>query len=363
MEIDILKKGKQGEAIVAQAIGKIDFGKGLVINNAIFKFPSILSKDGYMTTQIDHLVLTENIIMCIETKYYEHLMEHDFAAMEWKTDYNEEVENPIWQNRKHKEILSNVFRIKLEDIITIEVVLGSDISGYMATNEHPNDYICDEKSVTYLIGLLLVSEHKNDFVFENLKSAIKEKCLTYGVEEHELDEIEAEHVQRLKFANRINVWLRRRNKRMFHFCDIAYCQECGRLLAFRSFNSLKPGKQKESIDFLVGCTGYNTSSEAGCRSKAIYDFEQIDRMNFLVLEEEKQNMTMVELMEVKESLEKSADRSKKQVQLLQCEISELKTEMGKLKNKINVLENEKKALTEEKNKFKKVFGVVYYKRQ
>lgn len=363
MEIDLVEKGKQGETIVAQEISKIDFGKGIVINNAIFRFPSILSKDGYLTTQIDHLVLTENIILCIETKYYEHLVEYDFAAMEWKTDYGEDVENPIWQNRKHKEIFSNIFDIKLEDIITIEVVLGSDIRGYMPTNEYSNDYICDEKSLSYLIGLLLVSEHKHDFIFENVKKAVKKKCLTYGVEEHKLATIEAEHVQRLKFANRVNAWLKRRNKTMFHFCDIAYCQECGKLLAIRRYNSVKQGNHKKSIDFLVGCTGYNTASENGCRSKPIYDFELIDRINFLVLEEEKQNMTMVELLEEKETLVKLVDKSERQVQLLQGEISEMKTEMKKLKNRISILENEKNTLTEEQNKYKKMFGVLYYKKK
>ena len=363
IDIDNQEKGKVGEEIVKEELNNLREGNVLVLHNLIYKFPSILYIDGALTTQIDHLIITEKNVFCIETKYYEHLVKHDFSKMKWKTDYEKDLENPIWQNRKHKEILSSIFNILLEDIITIEVVIGSDITGYAATEEHPNDYICDEKSVCDLLRLLMVTDYSASYDFVTLKQKIIEDCLTYGLEGDELKKIEDEHVERLNFANAINTWMRRRERPVYHFGDVSFCEKCGRLLSFRKFNSLKEGNQNKSKDFLVGCTGYNTYSRNGCKSKPIYEFEKLKIMRFNVPNEEKQNMTMFEIAREKEVLEEKLLKCQKYILNLQNQVDEINSEVERIKKANNILELERKQLSKENEKYKKLVANIYYKKE
>ena len=365
-----IQKGIKGEKIVSQMIKEMDLKGGVLLDNAIFKFPSILYSDGYLTVQIDHLIITKQMIFCIETKYYEHLIEHNFAKPQWVTDYNEEIENPIYQNRKHKEILSNILETNLNEIITIEAIIGSDIKGYSGTGQRPNDYICDENTFKRLLFLLLETEYDNEYDFNTTKKLVLKKCLTYGKTKEEVDEIEKEHLKRLKFARSINVWMRRRNRRMYHYGDVAYCEVCGKYLAFRKFPSIKKGNQRNSKDYLVGCTGYNTYSSRGCVSKPIYNFEEMNIVEFAVPEGEEQNMTFVEIMEeLKEikdqnnNLRDLLKENQEKNRYLQRKVNNLQEENRNLSDSVITLERANRNLESENHKFSKIIGKFYFRKE
>ncbi|OYP59669.1 hypothetical protein CG709_00355, partial [Lachnotalea glycerini] len=101
-----IEKGIVGEQevinIIKKAI-KLNQIQARIYNNVILEFPSMYGDNGYLTTELDHIIVTDYFVYIIETKN-EHYMKCSYKDEQWKLMSNEEVSNPLIQNRLHKNI-------------------------------------------------------------------------------------------------------------------------------------------------------------------------------------------------------------------------------------------------------------------
>ena len=105
--------GNKGELRVAQFLGTLK--NGLVINNIILK-----QNDRY--TQIDHIFITDEKIIVIETKNHSGTIKVSNATYWWTLYPNGKwfkLYNPVRQNTVHMEVLSNMLRTRQLDQIVV----------------------------------------------------------------------------------------------------------------------------------------------------------------------------------------------------------------------------------------------------
>lgn len=112
-------RGRFGEMIVASIFDPRFFGEEehYIVNNIILE-----TEDG-KTHQIDHVVIYKTGIFCIETKNIEGFIVGSLSSRTWKIYSGKEpyeIFNPILQNKKHVEVLSEFLKQK-HDINSIVV--------------------------------------------------------------------------------------------------------------------------------------------------------------------------------------------------------------------------------------------------
>lgn len=117
-------RGTFGEMIVASIFDSRFFGEEehYIVNDVIFE-----TSDGN-THQVDHIVIYKTGIFCIETKNIHGLVLGHPNVKNWKI-YNGkdsyEIYNPILQNKKHVEVLSE-FLSRKHDIYSIIVFIQNN---------------------------------------------------------------------------------------------------------------------------------------------------------------------------------------------------------------------------------------------
>jgi len=177
-------KGKSGEAKVAKLLDLL-FQENLIykyINNYIFK-----SKNN-SSYQIDHIVIKESGIFCIETKNYGGWLFGSEIDNNWtqifKSGKKFQVGNPLKQNKSHIRHLSSILKnkYKINSVIVLvknnadkiecsNVVNLSDLNDYLLEYDDGTKYSQEEMSKIYYRLLAYRSAISNKEHVENIKKA------------------------------------------------------------------------------------------------------------------------------------------------------------------------------------------------
>jgi len=101
-------KGQRGERFIAGKLSQLDANYYKVLNDLL-----IPSRGNSATTQIDHIVVSNYGIFCIETKDYDGWIFGD-AKQEYWTQviyrHKERIRNPMWQNYGHVKAIQDLIQ-------------------------------------------------------------------------------------------------------------------------------------------------------------------------------------------------------------------------------------------------------------
>ena len=176
------EKGKEGEQIVQQALEEaLDILriKYRIYNNVYLQFPSSYGNKYGFTTEVDHVVVTDQFIFVVETKnqsYYNDFFKESRNNEYWhlNDDKHTTVINPMIQNYYHKMVLSEQLGIDREAIL--QIVCLKDIPP--DKRSHPyEDYRCinsryllfeDENFVDILCKLFISRNQNHGYDFEDI---------------------------------------------------------------------------------------------------------------------------------------------------------------------------------------------------
>lgn len=179
-------RGKFGEMIVASIFDPRFFGEDerYLVNDVIFETP-----DG-KTHQIDHILIYKKGIFCIETKNIYGVIVGHKDSFDWRVyenGANYEIMNPILQNRKHVEVLSDFLKNKYvinsivvfirgnkpKEVSSSEVLNLQDLKDYIRSFPCERELTSEEMKEVF--GCL--SDYKNDGVITPLEHALNVKAI------------------------------------------------------------------------------------------------------------------------------------------------------------------------------------------
>lgn len=258
------KKGIEGEHKVFNTISNIlcDLRSAYGLKpwwferNVYVEYPSILGdkKTAKMTTEIDIMIgIQKRIILCeIKNESFdfprnlfgEVVLREE--AKSWSLTDGEEVSNPIQQNRYHKMVLCDRAGVAMEDIITVEILLGQE--RIPIRTKYPNDFVLGEDNYEFILGLLLANSGGNLDV-----TSVRQKLEEVVIQ----DNLSFKHKRLVEDAKYL--WDNLGKKANLKLLDRAVCPECGGWLVVRRCHS---GKTK----FIIGCTNHFD----GCEFKGYY---------------------------------------------------------------------------------------------
>lgn len=111
--------GLRGEHTVSRELHRL--GEKYIILN------DLMLKTSHGTCQIDHVVLSPFGIFVIETKNISGKITGNDEWKEWYwigKDFNKTIYNPVMQNARHIEVLSDILRLSSDNFISIIVFAG-----------------------------------------------------------------------------------------------------------------------------------------------------------------------------------------------------------------------------------------------
>lgn len=182
-----IQKGKEGEVQIKNSLSKV---QGLrTLSNLYIPTP-------YGFSEIDLVAVKDGIIFVIESKNYSCKVNGNSYDTQWKLEYGNgnqyDMYNPIMQNDKHLQVLTNLFR----GFVPCElksVVVFSNTSDISEVVNHRSDVIvCNEKD--------LIDELSN----KSLKYDVSKRKETYKVYNllqrftNASDDIKKEHIKNVK---------------------------------------------------------------------------------------------------------------------------------------------------------------------
>ncbi len=212
-------KGFIGEKTVSVILAKLNKDKYKVLND-------IIIKNGYKTSQIDHLVVSNYGIFVIETKNYKGWIYGDEYKQYWTQviyKRKEKLYNPIHQNYGHVKALKKLL-INFENIKFIPIVVFS-INADLKINV--------KSDVVYTTKLLKTIKNYNKEIINN-----KDKEEIYNIilsSDINTKEIRKEHINTIK---------NKKNFKQDIKSDI--CPKCGGNLVIR----------KGKYGLFKGCSNY-----------------------------------------------------------------------------------------------------------
>ena len=130
--------GRSGERYVSRQLRRLDPARYKLLNDVMLP-----SRGNSAATQIDHIVVSNHGIFCIETKGYKGWIFGDAYQEQWKQvifHYKGGIYNPLWQNFAHTKAIEELLdRQRLKKLIVSLVVFpnadmlkisGTDSVGY-----------------------------------------------------------------------------------------------------------------------------------------------------------------------------------------------------------------------------------------
>ena len=153
------KKENEGEAAVRKAL--INFCKestAHVLNN-------ITLEHGDGTTQIDHILITQNGIIVIETKHYSGWLFANEKQKHWtqvKFKFKNKFQSPIFQNKKHVQAVQKLLDFIPKEQIQSLVVFTGDAE---FKTEIPYGVIKLNQLISYVDGIRVGSLTDNRVQF------------------------------------------------------------------------------------------------------------------------------------------------------------------------------------------------------
>ena len=347
------RRGKIGEETVRQWIDtalSISGVQGYVFDNVIVKYPSIFGYYGIMTTEIDHIVVTNGAIFVFKTKNQE-LKEWNLKEPEWVLINNETVSNPIIQNQNHKKILCSALGVHRENIITVECLLRQAFSTPFMRNI--NDYVFFGENVIGFLALLFVSKTYTEFEFENVVERLEQ---LKGASNRSRNG----HNKNVEKQQDAQKWIKSHiGYHMFKMTDIANCPWCGALLNLvpGSWVDTERNNERKSPQYMVGCS----SNKNGCKfAKRYMEFgdimiTSIEERNGWGEMEIHNTTVLDEYMELK----RNQQRYLEQIDDLKSGLSAVKKENEVMAMK---LQETRREMNVQQEKYRNIIGPFYFKK-
>lgn len=347
------RRGKIGEETVRQWIDtalSISGVQGYVFDNVIVKYPSIFGYYGIMTTEIDHIVVTNGAIFVFETKNQE-LKEWNLKEPEWALMNNETVSNPIIQNQNHKKILCSVLGVHRENIITVECLLRQAFSTPFMRNT--NDYVFFGENVLGFLALLFVSKTYTEFEFENVVERLEQ---LRGVS----NRLRNGHNKNVEKQQDAQKWIKSHiGYHMFKMTDTANCPWCGELLNLvpGSWVDTERNNERKSPQYMVGCSSNKNGCKFAKRYKEFSDIRitSIEERNGWVEMEIHNTTVLDEYLELKRKQHGYLEK----IDNLKRDLSVAKKENEVMALKLQEIRNEMKV---QKEKYRNIIGPFYFKK-
>lgn len=158
-------KRNHGEVLVSSEIHKYETPPYHLFNN-------VTLKENGETTQIDHILITKNGIFVIETKHYAGWIFGSPRNKTWQQsiyNYRSKFPNPIFQNQKHIQFLSRLFKLKSNFYTNLVIFSGSaefktDLGENVIKLKDLKHFIrkegtekINERMMTYIVGRIEMS--------------------------------------------------------------------------------------------------------------------------------------------------------------------------------------------------------------
>lgn len=249
----------QEEIRKAQEMLKSRGVESVLFNNRIVEFLSVYGRNGKMTTEIDHIVVTPYRIFCFETKSTVYKsMDDEF----WRLADGRKTANPDHQNHLHKQVLCEYLGVDPEKVVTIECLTGYD---YRPVEPYyPNDYVLYGNDLADDLALLMWTGG-TEIEYEAVISKIQETGTSaYAKERHQ--EILDEAMEKMH-------WIRKREKAgVFKLTDVIRCPRCGDMLVLKKCPCYNAKKRKMEDGYVLGCRQYEGRGK-GCQGLIYADSE------------------------------------------------------------------------------------------
>ena len=231
-----IEKGIEGELIVQnalkQALDTLQI-RYRIYSNVYLQFPSSYGGKYGFTTELDHIVVTEQYIFAIETKnqtYYQNSFSENRNSDYWHLDdeKNTTVINPMIQNYYHKMVLSEQLEIDREAILQLvclkDIPPNGRIIGFKNYRSQNNHFLMfeDNDFVDNLCKLFMSKNqnHRYDFedIINKMESLVKKQFL---YKDHHIENLErADKILDYQFGT----------KTKLDTTDCAICPKCGHIM-------------------------------------------------------------------------------------------------------------------------------------
>lgn len=178
-------KGRLGEWFVKRQLNNNIIREHILLNDVL-----IPTKDG--TTQLDHILISNNGIWVIETKFYAGYIYGSQKQKQWTQSFGRnkfKFQNPFHQNYKHIKTLSEHLEIPEKNIKNIVIIIGefksnhipslyTKISNFIIDFENNNEEVFDEyEDIAHkILDLKLKNSFSNKYNHnKHVKEIIKNK--------------------------------------------------------------------------------------------------------------------------------------------------------------------------------------------
>lgn len=204
----------------------------IIYNNIYIQFPSSYGNWYGATTEIDHLIITEQYIFIIETKnqmYNHNPFSESRRNIYWhlSDDKQTTVLNPTIQNYYHKIILSEKLEVDREAIVQIvclkDIPPDGDYRQRHPWQKNNNVLMIDDEKFLDNLCLLLMSENQNHkYDFESIVDKVNNlKNQQYLYKNQHIDNLErADKILDYQFGTGVKL----------QYTDTAFCPKCGQIM-------------------------------------------------------------------------------------------------------------------------------------
>ncbi len=269
-----IEKGKEGEQIVQQALEEaLDILKirYRIYNNVYLQFPSSYGNKYGFTTEIDHVVVTDQYIFVVETKnqsYYKNSITENRHDEYWhlNDDKHTTVINPMIQNYYHKLILSEQLGTDREAILQIVCLkdIPPDEGSYLYDDRrriNSRYLLFEEENFVDTLCKLFISRNQNhgyDFedIIDKMNAIVRKQSL---FKDYHIENLErAGKMLDYQFGTRIKL----------RTTDCAICPKCNSIMRlFLDDMPLLPGQKRRRHKYnpILRC------SNKECNYKADFD--------------------------------------------------------------------------------------------
>ena len=166
------KSGKKGEDKVGQVLKECYDGR--YMHNVLFRYYGFVSE--ISSVEIDYLCILNKYIYIIEVKNWNHISKYDSKKDEYHVliqKNSRHFRSPIYQNVKHRELLSQLFNINEKKIVCISIICTDDNSCEMYVKDRNPKHFED----SYVLRI------------EQLKNKINTYELRYDEEDIEVEDV------------------------------------------------------------------------------------------------------------------------------------------------------------------------------
>lgn len=160
-------KGRSGEKFVSRELNRLDLNYYKVLDDVMF-----FAKGDVPTTQIDHIVVSNCGIFCIETKAHKGWIFGNARQKFWTQVIfrrKERLYNPLWQNLKHVRVVESLVDPYSTEIPVVSLVIFVNAGRLQISNVSEVDfvgYIDDAMEEIDSYVELYISDAERDEIYE-----------------------------------------------------------------------------------------------------------------------------------------------------------------------------------------------------